>query len=405
MTPIETATETTTITNENGTGRKRGRRVVKSDEYIRILNSLGYSFRLNLLNDRVEINRQPITDIIEAAIFTDLRDNGYSQVHVAKDAFIKHAAENAYHPIRDYLAGLSYDGGKHIDRLAQFFINPDGLFPLWLKRWLIGAVRRVLEPGEQNRVLVLDGPQDIGKSEFVKWLVPPALQDDHLFTGPIMPDSKDHKIYLMTRWVWEVSELGSTTRRADREALKGFISLTKVDERLPYARNPISKPALSNFIGTVNNEMGILNDPTGNRRFMFCKVNHIDWQGYTRDININDVWAEAQALHYAGEPADLTPDEKTLANGINAQYETEDSIEGYLMDYYLVDPERLDWWTATSDILRTLEDPIQGGYKGSSSLTSRQLAALMTRLGCQRKRERKNPGSNPVWGYMGVVKR
>lgn len=377
-------------------------RTVLSIDYIQTLKRFGYDFKLNLCNDRVEVNGKPLSDVLECEIFTKLTDAGYPNVNVARRAFVAHALQNAYHPIRDFLNSLSYQGGNYITALAGHFTNADGTFEKWLKRWLIGAVRRVMQPGAQNRMFVLDGPQGIGKSKFVEWLVPPTLRERHFKSGPINPENKDHKIALMERWIWEVAELGSTTRKADRDALKDFITLERVTERMPYDRYETQKPALTSFIGTVNNEGGLLSDPTGNRRFMFSKITGIDWS-YAQNVNINDVWAEAVMLYLAGEPADLTADEKKLAEEINQNYKVEDPLEAIFFRYFKLDPSP-NFFTPSLEIVETILDPNQGGYRGTTDMVSKKLAAIMTELGIEKARRRHNNYSNPVSGYVGIRK-
>ena len=385
------------------------KRIIKSAEYIQTLNKLGYEFKQNQCSDRIEVNGEPITDALEAVIFSKLRDAGYPQVNVARDAFTAHAYFNQYHPIRDYLSKLRYDGKPHIDGLASYFENADGTFRLWLRRWLIGTVRRALEPGRQNRMLVLDGPQNIGKSKFCEWLVPEQLRQKHFKSSPIYPDDKDSRLALADRWIWEVAELGSTTRRSDREALKYFISVEWMTARPAYGRYEITKPALSNFIGTVNNENGLLSDPTGNRRYMFSKITKIDWK-YTA-LDVNNIWAEARHLYLAGENADLTQTETELATKINQTYEVEEPLEGILLQHFEIDPARRDWWTPTSVILRALDngepdaithEPSKAVYRANTTIASMKLASLMTSLGCERAKKRHGSGANPQWGYMGV---
>lgn len=397
-----------------GPGAEEGekKKIIKSAEYVNVLKSLDYTFRMNQCSDRIEVNGEPISDAVDSVISSKLRDRGYPQVNVARDAYVAEAYYNSYHPIRDYLARLPAIDTGHIHQLAGYFDNPDGTFEPWLRRWLIGAIRRAIEPGEQNRVLVIDGPQNIGKSKFTEWLAPPDLRGKHYKSGPIYPDDKDCKIALTERWIWEVAELGSTTRRADREALKFFISLELVTMRPPYGRYEIQKPALANFIGTVNNENGLLSDPTGNRRYMFSKIRSIDWHGYTRNIDVNNIWAEALLLYNTDEPADLTPEEAARAEEINKTYQVEEPLEGILLQHFEIDPGNLEWWVSTAEILTAIsnsepdpftKEPTKATYHGNTAVASMKLASLMTELGCERARRR--PGgkhTNQQMGYLGV---
>lgn len=298
----------------------------RSDDYVAALNALGYHFRLDIRDDRVEVNETPITDVLEARIKTELRDYNYRHVNIARDTWITEADDHPYHPIRHFLESLSWDGEDHIGNLASYFDAEN--FELFFTRWVIGSVAQAYEM-TQNRMLILVGPQDCGKSYFVRWLASP-LGDKlpYLFVqSDIDPDNKDHKLRQMRRWIWEVAELGSTTRRADRESLKQFISQEIVSARPPYGRNPLDKPVLSNYIGTVNDEgAGFLNDPTGYRRYMLVVVRNIDWS-YTEEVDMTQVWAQAKAYYDSGEKWRLNPAEAKLAAEANQSFEIEDPLE------------------------------------------------------------------------------
>lgn len=373
---------------------KGKRKHIKTREYIQVLQHLGYEFRMNECNDEVEVNQEPITDPVRAHIRSELRDSGYAYVNVAEDAYLAHAYRNRYHPIREYLQGLSYDGGDHIGALASHFHDKHGIFPLWLRRWLIGAVAKVMEGG-QNPMLVLDGPQGCGKSFFASWLCP---IDSYFIEGPINPDDKDAHVRLLSNWIWEVSELGATTRKADREALKFFITQKTVTVRKAYGRYDTRKLAMASLIGTVNNEAGILSDKTGNRRFLVCKLEAVDW-AYSEEIDVNQVWAEAQAAYLSGEPWLLTVKEQQQAHEINEDYEIDDPIEGLLLKYFRVDTSVTGYhWMPSAEILQTLE---MNGLRGQTRSNAMGLASVMTKLGVNKRRCQNDQGQR-VWGYDGV---
>lgn len=377
----------------------RGRRKrVKSRDYINGLRSLGYDFRLNECGYVVEVNGQPMSDDLNATIQMQMRDAGYHRMDEMQDVIKAYAYQNRYHPVRDYLLGLSFEGGTPIADLANHFTNPDGMFGTWLRKWLIGACSKVFEQ-TFNPVLVLDGPQGIGKSKFAQWLGAPLTQYWH--EGAINPDDKDCRLRLGAVWIWEVSELGSTTRRQDIEALKSFISLSTVRDRKPYGRYDTVLPVMASMIGTVNNISGIYADPTGNRRFLTCRIEAVDWRAYTTQVDVNQVWAEAMVAYLSYEPFSLSKEELTKAQEMNEIYEIEDPIEGILKKHFDVDPERADWWLPTADILQVLEDPYKGAVRGTTKSNSMALSAVMARLGCH-KIKGKNQNGQRVWGYQGV---
>ena len=183
-------------------------------------------------------------------------------------------------------------------------------------RWLLGAVGRVVN-GDQNAMLVLDGPQGIGKSALVKWLgsVLPGVYCEE----SISPQEKDCLLRLTSTLVWEAGELDGTTRKHDVAALKHFLTRSTVIARRSYGRHDITKPVLTSFIGTVNtNGNGFLPDPTGNRRYLVLSLTGIDWS-YPKCLDPRQVWAEAVARYQMGERGVLSAEEASYRDTVNAE--------------------------------------------------------------------------------------
>jgi len=377
--------------------QKGSKKRYKSKDYLMALKQMGYSFRMNDIADKIEVNDVPISDEKAQEIRAKMRDAGFYRVHEVEDVYGWEAAKNRYHPIKDYLLSITWSGEDTIDELASYFNDRYGMWAVWLRKWLIGACAKVFE-AEQNPMLVMDGPQGVGKSEFARWIARPMR--DYFVEAPINTDDKDSEIRLISFWIWEVSELGATTRKADYEALKAFLTTRKVTVRKPYGRHDISKPALASFIGTINNSSGIFSDPTGSRRFLLSKIEEINWS-YAVDIDPQDVWAEAMAAYLGGESWKLSRDEFVKSCQINEEYDVADPIEDLVMKYFEVDVLRDDWWIPTSDILAILQDPTRGALRGNTRSNAMGLAAVMTKLGHEKKR-RHNNINQLVWGYTGI---
>lgn len=366
--------------------------------YKTALEQLGYSFKLNEVNDDIMVNGIAMTDIIKNIICYMLRNNNYLNERNAELAMSFDANEHRYHPIIEYLGSLQWDGKDHISKLCSYFEDKQNVFSLWMKRWLIGAVAKVMAypRGQQNRTLVLDGPQNIGKSYYVRWLCSP-LPGYHVEMS-INPDDKDADIRLMSKWIWEVSELGSTTRKSDREMLKAFLSKENVTVRKSYGHFDTVKPPLSNFIGTVNNDVGFLNDPTGYRRFMACTLTKID-RNYSKEVDINQVWGQAVALFKSGEAWILEGDEYNLAEQINTSYEVENPLIQYLFKYFDIDPKQTEWVMPATDIL----DILRSNNVGPKDIhwLSQQVSSALNKLNVDKNR-RRIEGSNPVTVRIGI---
>jgi hypothetical protein len=325
------AVKETTTEDVDGIPMWTGKKAPRYPDHVRVLEAFGYLFELNVTTDQVYVNGEELTDVSTARIRSQMYDYNYRNRRAITDNFFRFAEENRYHPVHRYLEDEvgEWDGEDHIAKLAGYF-NSDDNFQTFLRKWLIGAVAKSYE-GAQNRMLILDGPQGVGKSYFVRWLAS-GLNDDSLYIeGPIDPDDKDFYVRLARSWIWEVSELGSTTRRNDRESLKYFLSTQKVTVRKAYGRQDINKRPLASFIGTVNHVEGLLDDPTGYRRFMPSTVSKVDWS-YAKEVDVNQLWAQAKALYDDGESWILNDEEATHAREAAMQYEVDDPIVDILIE-------------------------------------------------------------------------
>lgn len=371
---------------------------VQAKHIITILDHQGYKFRHNVLNDRIDVNGSPITDVDWAAIRSQARDRGFKNMQQVEDSVIVEAFNHPYHPVKEWLSGqMGWDGTPYIQQLAGYFVDLDGVFSWLLEKWMIGAVAKIFTNGDaQNPMLVLDGKQNLGKSQFVWWLIPNILRKDFFFEGAIQPENKDYQLRLSRIWIWEVMELGLTLRKADREALKAFITLKQVTSRRVYGREDIVKPAMSSFIGTINNEGGFLTDPTGHRRFRPCHLTSINWD-YATDIYQGDIWAEAYARYLMGETYKLTPQEINLLDPIRERYELIDPYSEGLIRYFDLYPGDESKFMTTFEILDHLQaqglkvDPL-------NRYDQMQLSQGAIRLGLVKK---KAQPSN-LNGYFGL---
>jgi len=378
--------------------------VAFSQQVLNLLTTFGYHFRLNDCTDDVEINGKRLDDPMRDHILVQLYDAKITQVEAAQRVWVAEALRNRYHPVKDYLNRLKWDGRDHMSALAQCLTSDDKpityptgftapLHAVYLLRWMIGAVAKVLEQA-QNLALVFDGPQDLGKSAVARWLC--SGLPDYFIEAPIRPDDKDADVRLMSHLVWEISELDSTTRRADVSALKAFLTKQTVTVRKAYGRIDTVKPALASFIGTVNGAPGFLADPTGNRRFLVTTLKAIDWR-YT-DLDVNQLWAQAVQLYRDGEPWHPLPVEQEGQRETNKQHEVDSVLEGWLHRYFILGAEPPAAMSAAEivDHLRTAHNI---RLSGSDRAQAMEISTTMERLGVQRRRlVRGGP-----FKYLGVI--
>ena len=230
---------------------------------------------------------------------------------------------------------------------------------------MAGAVARVYERW-QNPMLVLEAPQEAGKSYFVRWLCP---LDGLYYAGPISPSEKDCQLRRATTWLWEVEELGFTTRKQDVNALKSFLTLASVQERRPYGHYDVTKPAMASFVGTTN-DADFLTDKTGNRRFLTAPILAIDW-AYSTEIDRDQLWAQAQESYRAGGWK-LSATDRAERDEQNAAHMIDDPVEVRL-ESLLTFTGRPQDFVATDAIQHELR---QSGFAMGTAM-SRAIAATL----------------------------
>lgn len=349
----------------------------------------GYKFRLNEMTDEVEVDGERLSRKSFSPIYCELINSGFRGEELFHHVMTREALKHPYHPVKQYLEGLTWDGESHVAKLRLFLRDKHDVFSLYLRKWMIGSILKVYTGG-QNPMLVLVGAQGIGKGFFAKWLCP--LQGLSLESG-IQPDSNDHRLRLISTWMWEVPELDATTLRVNVEALKSFLTLEEVIARRPYARFDIVKPALASFIGSTNDSgVGFLRDVTGNRRFRPIYLTDID-RSYPDKVDVDQLWAEAMHYYLQGETITLTQEEEgKLKNDILPEHHVVDGLSELIRYYF--DKGGENDFMMSKDILKILYDV---GYRGKNTKAdSMDLATSMTML----RYDRHKQGN--ARGYRGI---
>lgn len=252
-----------------------------------------------------------------------------------KDAVVAVAAERAYHPIRDYLESLpEWDGIPRVDTLLidYFGAADNGYTRAVCRKSMVAAIARVYRPGTKfDSVLILNGPQGIGKSTFFSKLAGDWFSDSLTLTD--MKDKAGPE-KLQGYWILELGELAGM-RKADIETVKSFISRVDDKYRASYGVNVESHPRQCIIVGTTNAETGFLRDITGNRRFwpvrVFGNSGRKPWQLTNEDVA--QIWAETLVLYQKGEKLYLEGQDAEIAVSEQADALETDEREGLVREY------------------------------------------------------------------------
>ena len=308
---------------------------------------------------------------------------GAARVHEALAAV---AMERPFHPVRDYLESLQWDGEARLDswieRLGgavvtdatRAYVSAIGA------KTLIAAVARIMKPGSKvDTVAIFEGPQGAGKSTALRVLA----GEDHF--GDALPDmgSKDARDYLRGKWIVEIAEL-ATMNKSEVEQVKAFITRQEERFRPAYGREEISYPRQCIFAGTTN-KSEFLRDETGNRRFWPVTVKGFDIDALKSERD--QLWAEALHRYHNGEEWWLTGDLSRTAEQEQATRvvgdEWSEPIAGYLSD--LADNREITVRTVAEEALHIMAADL-------TPQSQNRIRAAMTALGWAKSRREPRTG-------------
>ena len=239
-------------------------------------------------------------------------------------------------PFKIWLDALpAWDGEDRIDFwLSHIFtvgdIHEDLLS--WASRSvLMGVVLRTDHPGEKHdEMVVLVGPQGIGKSTAWAWLLPAEPQRALWFSDGLSfhDDSKTKAEALQGMVLVEASEMTGSTK-AEVETIKKFLSRTNDNIRLTYRRDPSPLLRRCMIVGTTNDPRCLPNDASGNRRFLPvpCAAGDPAATRAYLDEHRDQLWAEAchrtRELH---ETAYLPDSLKGAQSELTEEYRAVDEV-------------------------------------------------------------------------------
>ena len=216
------------------------------------------------------------------------------------------ANENRYHPIRDYLNGLQWDGTERIAHVLHHFLGAaeDEYTCEAMKIFLLGAIKRVFQPGcKFETMLCLVGGQGAGKSTFFRLL---AVKDEWFSDDLRRLDDDNVYRKLQGHWIIEMSEMIATANAKSIEEIKSFLSKQKETYKVPYETHPADRLRQCVFAGTTNRQDFLPRDRTGNRRFIpipveaeLAETHILDNEEESRAY-IDQLWAEAMTIYNSG---------------------------------------------------------------------------------------------------------
>lgn len=211
-------------------------------------------------------------DVINALFW--VQENGL----IIPKVFVIEAIEKCcqqfkFHPVKDCLNGYQWDGITRSPTWLVDYLHAET--PVYIDKeryrsyvstigtkYLNAMIARIFEPGCQvDSMLVLEGPENVGKSTAIRKLGHPWAREMSIGLA-----SKDAQQALDGVWVMVLSELASIRGAKSVEHAKDFISKPEDHYRRPYGRFFFNKKRQNVFAATTNRR-NWLSDDTGGRRY------------------------------------------------------------------------------------------------------------------------------------------
>lgn len=296
------------------------------------------------------------------------------------------ARRNRFHPVRDYLDGLEWDG---VERLDEWLIAHAGAADTPFVRAvsrivLIAAVRRIRKPGcKFDEMLVLESPEGKNKSTAFAVLASEAWFSDD---APLTASAREVIERLRGRWIVECADLSGMTR-AEIEDMKAFLSRGEDAASLKYDPETTKRKRSCIFVGTTNRTSYLISD-TGNRRFWPVQIENINIDTLRTDRD--QLWAEACYWEAKGASIRLDP-------SLYAEARIEQDARR------IVDPWRdsleaafgeISGKLTCDDVWKVIDKP--SGQR--SQHDNSRMGAAMRDLGWERRRVKI--GGRISWGYV-----
>lgn len=326
-----------------------------------------YKFRYNITSHEVEfieLNKnqraktewENFTDRTFYKISTELMELKMDIPETKLKQFINSPKVSPdYDPFNDYFVNLEPWGGQvdYIKQLADTVQTKEkDLFYEMFKRYLIGTVDCLLNESKSHDIcLVFQGGQGIGKSRWMRRLMPKNMEYKYFYEGEINTSDKDHTEYLSSFWFIHLDELESISNNKVG-SLKSFITKRHIQHRKAFGKFRSRFIRRSSFLGSVNDDK-FLSDTTGNRRWLVFNISKLDYQ---HKINMDNVWSQAHSLLLSGKEHWLNTDEVAMMNERNEQFRNQTKEEEMMLDNFdmLEDGQNGGEWLSATEVINRM---------------------------------------------------
>lgn len=158
-----------------------------------------------------------------------------------------------------------------------------------LKHFIYQVKRKMRNlPVNDHMMVVLLGPQGVGKSTFMKDFLAPL--DELVVNSDFRQISDDRNIDLWDHYVVKTDEMGWASR-SDIDVIKNLITAENMNRRIMRSNNSVPVKQNATFMGASNRELNqLVRDETGARRFIGIRIKANPQWNRMAKIDFKSLW-------------------------------------------------------------------------------------------------------------------
>lgn len=334
----------------------------------------------NEITRNIEWNGIPINDSDLNSIFLDVKMLHEKTSKDLVQSIIFSNRIKQYNPIMDFLNLAERKGSKNIDLLLDSVISDTEDYKKWILKWLVALIATAHGKHSPLMLVLAGEKQGTGKSHWFRYLLPQKLQN--LYAESKMDGGKDDEILMTKKWIIVDDEMGGKSKRESKK-FKEITSKQWINVREPYGRVTVDLKRTAMFAGT-SNDMQLLNDPTGNRRYLPIHVLDINQDKYNECDKSELLW-ELDNLYKSGYDYTVLKEDIEKLNKATENFKESTPEEEFLLTYITKPTNRHDGeWLPISVIIEYLK--AASGYR--SYLNNQRIGQILSKMNYTSKSKR-----------------
>lgn len=357
----------------------------KYERISNLLLALGYRFKRNLVTQTIDcwIKEKwvELTEPIQNDLIREVNKMGIPAKETEIKIILNSDQIEQYDPFLDYINELEpWDGYDYISQLwSTLKLEED--YQYYLDKWLQLLVASIINPSINNQfVLTLVGPQGIGKSSWLRKLIPPQLKP-YMYQGILDLKDKDTRITVSENLIINLDEMNAIDKN-ETARLKELITSSGYKVRAPYGKMQIYRKRRASFCASLNDKQFLI-DKTGSRRFLIIELH--DKIHHQHNIDIDGVYAQAYAICKRNESIFFTNEQEYEIRERNEGFNVICIEEELLNDYFKIPNENEDFeWMSATDIATYLSANNLIFKPNNESI--RVIGLIVSRIGFKKKK-------------------